>query len=47
MIAKFKATFLKGFHKAAGFCFIPIFTFYWVFVATVGLVDDIGTDVSR
>ena len=29
--------------KAVGFCFIPLFNFYWMYVALVGLAKDMNT----
>jgi len=29
--------------KAVGFCFIPFFNFYWLFIANVGLAKDMNT----
>ena len=33
--------------KAVGFCFIPIFHFYWMFVAAHGLAQDINSYLRR
>lgn len=33
--------------KAVGFCFIPFFNFYWIFVAYYGLAEDLNSYLRR
>lgn len=33
--------------KAVGFCFIPLFNFYWIFVAICGLAKDLNSALAQ